>query len=192
MAKEVMTIIKLQVPAGGANPSPPVGPALGQHGLNIMDFCNAFNEKTKEVEKGLKVPVEITVFEDRTFTFITKSPPASILLKKAASIPKGSGEPNRTKVARISLEKVKEIAEMKMEDLNSNDIESAIKVISGTARSMGIEIKGVSDSGQEIAVPEEAVPADATAEEAAPTEDAAPADAEAEEAPADVKEEESK
>jgi len=198
MAKEVMTIIKLQVPAGGANPSPPVGPALGQHGLNIMDFCNAFNEKTKEVEKGLKVPVEITVFEDRTFTFITKSPPASILLKKAASIPKGSGEPNRTKVARISLEKVKEIAEMKMEDLNSNDIESAIKVISGTARSMGIEIKGVSDSGQEIAAPEEAVPADATVEDAAPAEDAvpaedaAPADAASEDAPADEKEEESK
>ena len=190
MAKEVMTIIKLQVPAGGANPSPPVGPALGQHGLNIMDFCNAFNEKTKEVEKGLKVPVEITVFEDRTFTFITKSPPASILLKKAASIPKGSGEPNRTKVARISLEKVKEIAEMKMEDLNSNDIESAIKVISGTARSMGIEIKGASDSGQEIAAPEEAAPADTPAE-------AAPADAPAEvavseDAPADSKEEESK
>ena len=192
MAKEVMTIIKLQVPAGGANPSPPVGPALGQHGLNIMDFCNAFNEKTKEVEKGLKVPVEITVFEDRTFTFITKSPPASILLKKAASIPKGSGEPNRTKVARISLEKVKEIAEMKMEDLNSNDIESAIKVISGTARSMGIEIKGVSDSDQEIAAPEEAAPADATAEEAVPAEDAAPADAASEDAPADEKEEESK
>ena len=198
MAKEVITIIKLQVPAGGANPSPPVGPALGQHGLNIMDFCNAFNEKTKEVEKGLKVPVEITVFEDRTFTFITKSPPASILLKKAASIPKGSGEPNRTKVARISLEKVKEIAEMKMEDLNSNDIESAIKVISGTARSMGIEIKGVSDSGQEIAAPEEAVPADATAEDAAPAEDsvpaedAAPAEDASEDAPADEKEEESK
>jgi large subunit ribosomal protein L11 len=196
MAKEVMTIIKLQVPAGGANPSPPVGPALGQHGLNIMDFCNAFNEKTKEVEKGLKVPVEITVFEDRTFTFITKSPPASILLKKAASIPKGSGEPNRTKVARISLEKVKEIAEMKMEDLNSNDIESAIKVISGTARSMGIEIKGVSDSGQEIVAPEEAVPTDATEEDAAPTEDAADdaasADASSEDTPADVKEEESK
>ena len=198
MAKEVMTIIKLQVPAGGANPSPPVGPALGQHGLNIMDFCNAFNEKTKEVEKGLKVPVEITVFEDRTFTFITKSPPASILLKKAASIPKGSGEPNRTKVARISLEKVKEIAEMKMEDLNSNDIESAIKVISGTARSMGIEIKGVSDSGQEIVAPEEAVPADATveyaapAEDAVPAEDAAPADAASEDASADEKEEESK
>ena len=192
MAKEVMTIIKLQVPAGGANPSPPVGPALGQHGLNIMDFCNAFNEKTKEVEKGLKVPVEITVFEDRTFTFITKSPPASILLKKAASIPKGSGEPNRTKVARISLEKVKEIAEMKMEDLNSNDIESAIKVISGTARSMGIEIKGVSDSGQEIAAPEEAVSADATAEDAAPAEDATPAEDASEDAPADEKEEESK
>ena len=192
MAKEVMTIIKLQVPAGGANPSPPVGPALGQHGLNIMDFCNAFNEKTKEVEKGLKVPVEITVFEDRTFTFITKSPPASILLKKAASIPKGSGEPNRTKVARISLEKVKEIAEMKMEDLNSNDIESAIKVISGTARSMGIEIKGVSDSGQEIAAPEEAVPADAIAEDAAPAEDTAPAEDASEDAPADEKEEESK
>ena len=192
MAKEVMTIIKLQVPAGGANPSPPVGPALGQHGLNIIDFCNAFNEKTKEFEKGLKVPVEITVFEDRTFTFITKSPPASILLKKAASIPKGSGEPNRTKVARISLEKVKEIAEMKMEDLNSNDIESAIKVISGTARSMGIEIKGVSDSGQEIAAPEEAVPADATAEDAAPAEDSAPAEDASEDAPADEKEEESK
>jgi large subunit ribosomal protein L11 len=199
MAKEVMTIIKLQVPAGGANPSPPVGPALGQHGLNIMDFCNAFNEKTKEVEKGLKVPVEITVFEDRTFTFITKSPPASILLKKAASIPKGSGEPNRTKVARISLEKVKEIAEMKMEDLNSNDIESAIKVISGTARSMGIEIKGISDSDQEIAVPEEAVSADAPSEDVAPAKEAAPAEdvAPAKEAapidaPADVKEEESK
>ena len=199
MAKKVMTIIKLQVPAGGANPSPPVGPALGQHGLNIMDFCNAFNEKTKEVEKGLKVPVEITVFEDRTFTFITKSPPASILLKKAASIPKGSGEPNRTKVARISLQKVKEIAEMKMEDLNSNDIESAIKVISGTARSMGIEIKGVSDSDQEIAVPEEAVSADAPSEDVAPAKEAAPAEdvAPAKEAapidaPADVKEEESK
>jgi large subunit ribosomal protein L11 len=190
MAKEVMTIIKLQVPAGGANPSPPVGPALGQHGLNIMDFCNAFNEKTKEVEKGLKVPVEITVFEDRTFTFITKSPPASILLKKAASIPKGSGEPNRTKVARISLEKVKEIAEMKMEDLNSNDIESAIKVISGTARSMGIEIQGISDSGEEIASTVEVAPADAPAEEVAPAdapaEEVAPADA-----PTDPKEKES-
>ena len=106
MAKEVMTIIKLQVPAGGANPSPPVGPALGQHGLNIMDFCNAFNDKTKEMEKGLKVPVEITVFEDRTFTFITKSPPAAVLLKKAAGIDSGSGEPNRTKVAKIPVSKL--------------------------------------------------------------------------------------
>ena len=141
MAKEVMTIIKLQVPAGGANPSPPVGPALGQHGLNIMDFCNAFNDKTKEMEKGLKVPVEITVFEDRTFTFITKSPPAAVLLKKAAGIDSGSGEPNRTKVAKIPVSKVKEIAEMKMDDLNANDIVAAIKIISGTARSMGIEIK---------------------------------------------------
>ena len=141
MAKEVMTIIKLQVPAGGANPSPPVGPALGQHGLNIMDFCNAFNDKTKEMEKGLKVPVEITVFEDRTFTFITKSPPAAVLLKKAAGIDSGSGEPNRTKVAKIPVSKVKEIAEMKMEDLNANDIDAAVKIIAGTARSMGIEIK---------------------------------------------------
>ena len=145
MAKEVMTIIKLQVPAGGANPSPPVGPALGQHGLNIMDFCNAFNEKTKEVEKGLKVPVEITVFEDRTFTFITKSPPASILLKKAASIPKGSGEPNRTKVARISLEKVKEIAEMKMEDLNSNDINILLKELSLSELIYDVEFSENSD-----------------------------------------------
>ena len=142
MAKVVMTVIKLQVPAGGANPSPPVGPALGQHGLNIMDFCNAFNEKTKEMEKGLKVPVEITVFEDRTFTFITKSPPAAVLLMKAAGLEKASGEPNRNKVAKIPVSKVQEIAEMKMADLNCNDVEAAIKVISGTARSMGVEIKG--------------------------------------------------
>ena len=141
MAKEIMTIIKLQVPAGGANPSPPVGPALGQHGLNIMDFCNAFNDKTKEMEKGLKVPVEITVYEDRTFTFITKSPPAAVLLKKAAGLDKASGEPNRNKVAKLPVAKVKEIAEMKMDDLNCNDVEAAIKIISGTARSMGIEIR---------------------------------------------------
>jgi large subunit ribosomal protein L11 len=141
MAKEIMTIIKLQVPAGGANPSPPVGPALGQHGLNIMDFCNAFNDKTKEMEKGLKVPVQITVYEDRTFTFITKSPPAAVLLKKAAGLDKASGEPNRNKVAKLPVAKVQEIAEMKMADLNCNDIEAAIKIISGTARSMGIEIR---------------------------------------------------
>ena len=138
MAKEIMTIIKLQVPAGGANPSPPVGPALGQHGLNIMDFCNAFNDKTKEMEKGLKVPVEITVYEDRTFTFITKSPPAAVLLKKAAGLDKASGEPNRTKVAKLPVAKVQEIAEMKMADLNCNDIEAAIKIISGTARSLSL------------------------------------------------------
>ena len=141
MAKEIMTIIKLQVPAGGANPSPPVGPALGQHGLNIMDFCNAFNDKTKEMEKGLKVPVQITVYEDRTFTFITKSPPAAVLLKKAAGLDKASGEPNRNKVAKLPVAKVQEIAEMKMDDLNCNDIEAAIKIISGTARSMGLEIR---------------------------------------------------
>ena len=136
-----MTIINLQVPAGGANQSPPVGPALGQHGLNIMDFCNAFNDKTKEMEKGLKVPVELTVYEDRTFTFITKSPPAAVLLKKAAGLDKASGEPNRNKVAKLPVAKVQEIAEMKMADLNCNDIEAAIKIISGTARSMGIEIR---------------------------------------------------
>jgi len=139
--KEIITYIKLQVPAGAASPSPPVGPALGQHGVNLMDFCNAFNDKTKEMEKGLKVPVEITVFEDRTFTFITKSPPAAVLLKKAAGIDTASGEPNRNKVAKISVDKVKEIAEMKMEDLNANDIDAAVKIIAGTARSMGIEIQ---------------------------------------------------
>ena len=183
MAKEVLTVIKLQVPAGGANPSPPVGPALGQHGLNIMDFCNAFNEKTKEVEKGLKVPVEITVYEDRTFTFITKSPPAAVLLLKAAGLQKASGEPNRTKVARIPVSEVKKIAEMKMEDLNCNDVDAAIKIISGTARSMGIEIKehGVAETiEQELPTeaPTEAEEAEAPAEEAEEAE--APAEAEAE------------
>jgi len=156
MAKEVLTVIKLQVPAGGANPSPPVGPALGQHGLNIMDFCNAFNDKTKEVEKGLKVPVEITVYEDRTFTFITKSPPAAVLLLKAAGLQKASGEPNRSKVARIPVSEVKKIAEIKMEDLNCNDIDAAIKIISGTARSMGIEIKehGSAETIEQEVLPE--------------------------------------
>ena len=141
MAKEITGYVKLQIKGGQANPAPPVGPALGQHGLNIMDFCNAFNEKTKEMEKGLKVPVQITVYEDRTFTFITKSPPAAVLLKKAAGLDKASGEPNRNKVAKLPVAKVQEIAEMKMADLNCNDIEAAIKIISGTARSMGIEIR---------------------------------------------------
>ena len=167
MAKEVLTVIKLQVPAGGANPSPPVGPALGQHGLNIMDFCNAFNDKTKEVEKGLKVPVEITVYEDRTFTFITKSPPAAVLLLKAAGLQKASGEPNRAKVARIPLSEVKKVAEMKMEDLNCNDIDAAIKIISGTARSMGIEIKehGSAETIEQEVSPEAPAEAEAPAEE---------------------------
>ena len=141
MAKEIAGYVKLQIKGGQANPAPPVGPALGQRGINIMEFCKAFNEKTKEMEKGLKVPVEISVYEDRTFTFITKSPPAAVLLKKAAGIDKASGEPNRNKVAKIPVSKVQEIAEMKMEDLNANDIDAAIKIIAGTARSMGIEIK---------------------------------------------------
>ena len=188
MAKEILTIIKLQVPAGGANPSPPVGPALGQHGLNIMDFCNAFNEKTKEVEKGLKVPVEITVFEDRTFTFITKSPPAAVLLLKAAGLQKASGEPNRNKVAKIPLNEVKKIAEMKMEDLNSNDIDAAIKTISGTARSMGIEIKehGSAEIIEQEVSHEPEAPVEETSEE---TSEEAPVEETSEEAP---KEEESK
>lgn len=183
MAKEILTVIKLQVPAGGANPSPPVGPALGQHGLNIMDFCNAFNERTKEIEKNLKVPVEITVFEDRTFTFITKSPPASVLLLKAAGLQKASGEPNRNKVARISLNEVKKIAEMKMEDLNSNDIDAAIKIISGTARSMGIEIKE-HGSAEKIEQDVSLEPEAASAEEA-PAEEESSEEVSSEEAPAE-------
>ena len=141
MAKEIMTIIKLQVPAGGANPSPPVGPALGQHGLNIMDFCNAFNEKTKEMEKGLKVPVQITVYEDRSFDFICKTTPASILLKKAAGLSKGSGTPNSEKVGKVNRAQLEEIANIKMKDLNATDIDAAVKIIEGSARSMGIEVK---------------------------------------------------
>ena len=168
MAKKIDGYIKLNIPAGAANPSPPVGPALGQHGLNIMDFCNAFNDKTKDVEKGLKVPVEITVFEDRSFTFITKSPPAAVLLLKAAGLQKASGEPNRNKVARIPVSEVKKIAEMKMEDLNCNDIDAAIKVISGTARSMGIEIK---EHGSSETIEQEApAETEASAETEAPAE----------------------
>ncbi len=140
MAKKVMTIIKLQIPAGQANPAPPVGPALGQHGVNIMDFCKAFNAQTQQ-EGDTIIPVEITVFEDRSFTFITKTPPAAVLLKKAAGIEKGSGEPNRDKVAAVPAARVREIAELKMKDLNANDVEAAIKIIAGTARSMGIEVE---------------------------------------------------
>jgi large subunit ribosomal protein L11 len=139
VAKKVAGIIKLQVPAGKANPAPPVGPALGQHGVNIMEFCKTFNERTAN-QAGMIIPVEITVFEDRSFTFITKTPPASILLKKAAGIEKGSGTPNVQKVARVSRDKVKEIAELKMPDLNATSLEGAMRIIEGTARSMGIVV----------------------------------------------------
>ena len=139
MAKKVLTLIKLQVPGGSANPAPPVGPALGQHGVNIMEFCKAFNAQTQD-QNGRITPVEITVFEDRSFTFITKTPPAAVLIKEAAGIPKGSGEPNRTKVAKISQDQLRQIAEAKMQDLNANDVDQAAKIIAGTARSMGVEI----------------------------------------------------
>lgn len=140
MAKRIIGVIKLQIPAGKATPAPPVGPALGQHAVNIMAFCKEFNERTDQ-QSGLIIPVEITVFEDRSFTFITKTPPAAILLKKAAAIEKGSAEPNREKVATVSREKVKEIAELKKEDLNAVDLEGAMRIVEGTARSMGIVIK---------------------------------------------------
>jgi large subunit ribosomal protein L11 len=141
MAKRVVTQIKLQIKAGLANPAPPVGPALGQHGLNIMDFCKQFNERTKE-QMGTVIPVVITVFHDRTFTFITKTPPASVLLAKAAAVEKGSGEPNRNKVGKVTLAQVQEIAQLKMPDLNAPTIEAAMRMVMGTARSMGIEIAG--------------------------------------------------
>ena len=140
MAKKVLANIKLQIPAGAANPAPPVGPALGQHGLNIMEFCKAFNAKTKQ-DIGTVIPVIITVYQDRSFDFICKKPPVSFLLKEAAKVEKGSGEPNKSKVAKIGKDKVKEIAETKMPDLNAIDIEGAIKIVEGTARSMGIEIE---------------------------------------------------
>jgi len=139
MAKKVVASIKLQIPAGKANPSPPVGPALGQHGVNIMGFCKEFNAKTQE-KQGLIIPVIITVYADRSFSFITKTPPAAVLLKKAAGVEKGSGEPNRTKVGTVTHAKVREIAELKMKDLNAYQIESAIRMVEGTARSMGITI----------------------------------------------------
>jgi large subunit ribosomal protein L11 len=138
--KKVKTQIKLQVPAGGANPAPPVGPALGQHGVNIMEFCKQFNAKTATMEPGMTIPVVITVYEDRSFTFITKMPPVSALLKKAAGLAKASGEPNKNKVAKITAKQVEEIARAKMPDLNATTLEAAIKMVEGTARSMGIEI----------------------------------------------------
>jgi large subunit ribosomal protein L11 len=139
-AKKIIGLIKLQIPAGKATPAPPVGPALGQHGVNIMAFCKEFNEKTSG-DTGLIIPVEITVFEDRSFTFITKTPPAAVLLKKALNIEKGSGQPNKVKVATISRDKVREIARQKLNDLNANDLEAAVKIIEGTARSMGVLIE---------------------------------------------------
>ena len=139
MAKKVRAIIKLQLEAGKATPAPPVGPALGQHGVNIMEFCKAFNESTKE-QTGMIIPVVITVYVDRSFTFITKTPPAAVLLKKKAGIPKGSGEPNREKVGKVTSADLKEIAEMKMKDLNANSVEMAMEMIRGTARSMGLEV----------------------------------------------------
>ncbi len=139
MAKKIKTQIKLYCPGGQANPAPPVGPALGQHGLNIMEFCKAFNEKTKD-RQGLTLPVVISVYEDRSYTFIIKSPPCSVLLKKAANIAKASGVPNKEKVGKITREAAIEIAKVKMEDLNTDDVEQALKVVAGTARSMGIDI----------------------------------------------------
>ena len=141
MAKKITGYIKLQVPAGKANPAPPIGPALGQHGVNIMEFCKAFNAKTAQMDPDLKVPVVITVFADRSFTFETKTPPAADLLKKAAGIPKGSGKPNKEKVGSISRDKIEEIARLKMPDLNTTSVESAIKTIEGTARNMGLNIE---------------------------------------------------
>jgi len=140
MAKKVIGMIKLQIPAGKATPAPPVGPALGQHGVNIMDFCKAFNAKTQGQE-GLIIPVVITVFQDRSYTFITKTPPAPVLLKRAAGIAKGSAEPNKTKVSTIAMAQVEEIAKLKMPDLNTSDLGQAIRTILGTARSMGLEVK---------------------------------------------------
>ncbi len=139
MAKKVLTEIKLQVPGGAANPAPPVGPALGQHGVNIMEFCKAFNAQTQN-DAGTIIPVVITVFEDRSFTFITKTPPAAVLIKQAIGVEKGSGEPNRAKVGTISKAQVREIAEKKMPDLNANDVDQATKIIEGTARSMGVDV----------------------------------------------------
>ncbi|AMB92523.1 50S ribosomal protein L11 [Aerococcus christensenii] len=141
MAKKVDSVVKLQIPAGQASPAPPVGPALGQAGINIMGFCKEFNAKTQD-QQGYIIPVVITVYEDRSFTFVTKTPPAADLLKKAAKVAKGSGEPNKTKVATITSDQVREIAETKMQDLNAADIEAAMRLIEGTARSMGIVVEG--------------------------------------------------
>ena len=142
MAKKIEAYVKLQVPAGEANPSPPVGPALGQHGVNIMEFCKAFNSQTQKIEKGLPIPVVISVYSDRSFTFITKTPPASVLLKKALGLAKGSGVPNTEKVGVVTRAQLEEIATTKMADLNAADMDAAVKIIAGSARSMGIDVEG--------------------------------------------------
>jgi len=143
MAKKIEKYIKLQVPAGVANPSPPVGPALGQHGLNIMEFCKAFNAQTQDVENGMPLSVVIAVYSDKSFTFEIKTPPAAVLLKKAAGITKGSGIPNSNKVGKVTRAQLEEIATIKMQDLNANDMDAAVRIIAGSARSMGIEVEGV-------------------------------------------------
>jgi len=143
MAKKVDAYIKLQVPASDANPSPPVGPALGQHGVNIMEFCKAFNAQTQSLEKGMPVPVVITVYNDKSFTFITKTPPASVLLKKAAGLSKGSGRPNTEKVGKVNRSQLEEIAKTKMPDITAADMDAAVRTIAGSARSMGLEVEGV-------------------------------------------------
>ena len=140
MAKEVLALVKLQIPAGKANPAPPVGTALGPHGVNIQDFCTAFNNQTKEMGDTI-IPVELTIYEDRSFTFITKSPPAAVLIKKALKLKKGSGVPHKDKVGTITRAQLEEIAKTKMEDLNANDMDAAVKIIAGTARSMGVKVK---------------------------------------------------
>ena len=140
MAKKLANVLKLQIPAGGANPSPPVGPALGQVGVNIMDFCNAFNNETQETEKGIPLPVVINVYEDKSFDFVVKTPPAAVLIRKILGIEKGSGEPNKEKVGKLNRAQLEDIAKQKGPDLNSNDIDAAVKIIAGTARSMGVEV----------------------------------------------------
>lgn len=142
MAKKISGYLKLQVPAGAANPSPPIGPALGQRGLNIMEFCKAFNAKTQEMEKGMPVPTIITIFTDKSFTFVTKTPPASYYLKKAAGLPKGGSEPGREVAGSVTQKQLEEIAEAKMADLNANSIEQAAKIIAGSARAMGLKVEG--------------------------------------------------
>ena len=143
MAKKVLTMIKLQIPGGQANPAPPVGPALGQHGVNIMEFCKAFNAQTQALEKGLPTPVVITVYSDRSFTFIMKTPPASVLIAKALGIPKGSATPNTAKVGKVSRKQLEDIAKMKMPDLTASDLDAAVRTIAGSARSMGVDVEGV-------------------------------------------------